>query len=123
MTTWESFDIVLAVLVLPLAFWTIAARETFVAVVSYVAYGLLLALVWVRLGAPDVALAVAAIGSGLSGVLLLFTAARLRDVGGGSRTGRRAQQQQAGDPAGSQQLCGHHPVGVPRPAEHEDQPQ
>ena len=41
MTTWESFDIVLAVLVLPLAFWTIAARETFVAVVSFVAYGLL----------------------------------------------------------------------------------
>jgi multisubunit Na+/H+ antiporter MnhB subunit len=80
MTTWASFDIVLAVLVLPLAFWTIAARETFVAVVSYVAYGLLLALVWVRLGAPDVALAVAAIGSGLSGVLLLGTAARLRDV-------------------------------------------
>ena len=80
MTTWASFDIVLAVLVLPLAFWTIAARQTFVAVVSFVAYGLLLALVWVRLGAPDVALAVAAIGSGLSGVLLLGTAARLRDV-------------------------------------------
>src|SRR5262249_41986959 len=60
--------------------FTIAARQTFVAVVSFVAYGLLLALVWVRLAAPDVALAVAAIGSGLSGVLLLGTAARLRDV-------------------------------------------
>ena len=80
MTTWESFDIVLAILVLPLAVFTIAARQTFVAVVSFVAYGLLLALVWVRLAAPDVALAVAAIGSGLSGVLLLGIAARLRDV-------------------------------------------
>src|SRR5262249_25001237 len=66
MTTWASFDIVLAVLVLPLAFWTIAARQTFVAVVSFVAYGLLLALVWGRLGAPDVAPALAAIGSGPS---------------------------------------------------------
>jgi len=80
MITWQWFDVVLAVLVLPLAVWTIAARETFVAVVSFVAYGLLLALVWVRLAAPDVALAVAAIGSGLSGVLLLGIAARLREV-------------------------------------------
>ena len=73
----------LAVLVLPLAVWTIAARETFVAVMSFIAYGLLLTLVWVRLAAPDVALTVAAIGSGLSGVLLLGAAARLR--------GRRAR--------------------------------
>ncbi len=80
MTTWQGFDVVLAVLVLPLAVWTIAARQTFVAVVSFVAYGLLLALIWVRVSAPDVALAVAAIGSGLSGVLLLGTAARLRDT-------------------------------------------
>src|SRR5262245_4844428 len=73
-------DVALAVLVLPLAVWTIAARETFVAVISFIAYGLLLTLVWVRLAAPDVALTVAAIGSGLAGVLLLGAAARLRGV-------------------------------------------
>src|SRR5262249_48471148 len=88
MTTWQWFDIVLAVLVLPLAVWTIAARETFVAVVSFIAYGLLLTLVWVRLAAPDVALTVAAIGSGLSGVLLLGAAARLR---GAERAAERAR--------------------------------
>ena len=60
------------------AVWTIAARETFAAVVGFVAYGLLLALVWVRLDAVDVALTEAAIGGGLSGVLLLGAAARLR---------------------------------------------
>ena len=63
---------------LALAVWTIAARETFAAVVGFVAYGLLLALVWVRLDAVDVALTEAAIGGGLSGVLLLGAAARLR---------------------------------------------
>lgn len=78
MTMVQALDIGLAVLVLPLALWTIAARETFVAVISFIAYGLLLTLVWVRLAAPDVALTVAAIGSGLSGVLLLGAAARLR---------------------------------------------
>ena len=54
------------------------ARQTFAAVVGFVGYGLLLALVWVRLGAPDVALTEAAIGSGLTGAMLLGAAARLR---------------------------------------------
>jgi multisubunit Na+/H+ antiporter MnhB subunit len=82
MTMAQAFDVGLAVLILPLAVWTIAARETFVAVISFIAYGLLLTLVWVRLAALDVALTVAAIGSGLSGVLLLGAAARLRAVEG-----------------------------------------
>src|SRR5262249_1616251 len=73
-----GLDVWVVRLVLPLAVRTIAARETFAAVVSFMAYGLLLTLAWMRLAAPDVALAVAAIGSGLSGVLLLGAAARLR---------------------------------------------
>jgi multisubunit Na+/H+ antiporter MnhB subunit len=68
-------------LVLALAVWTIFAREAFAAVVGYVAYGLLLSLVWVRLFAVDVALTEAAIGSGVTGVLLIGAAARLREAG------------------------------------------
>jgi multisubunit Na+/H+ antiporter MnhB subunit len=75
--TW-AFDALLALTVLAVAIWTIAARETFAAVVAFVAYGLLLALVWVRLAAPDVALTEAAIGGGVTGVLLLGAAVRLR---------------------------------------------
>src|SRR4051812_27412146 len=77
MTIAAALEIALAVLVLGIAAWTIAARETFAAVVGFVAYGLLLALVWVRLDAVDVALTEAAIG-GLSGILLVGAAARLR---------------------------------------------
>jgi multisubunit Na+/H+ antiporter MnhB subunit len=83
-----ALDIGLGLLLLVLAVWTIAARETFTAVVSFMAYGLLLAIVWMRLAAPDVALAVAAIGSGLSGVLLLGAAARLRATEGPAATDR-----------------------------------
>jgi multisubunit Na+/H+ antiporter MnhB subunit len=75
-----AFDAILIATVLAVAGWTIAARETFAAVVGFVAYGLLLALVWVRLAAPDVALTEAAIGGGVTGVLLLGGAARLRGV-------------------------------------------
>ena len=73
-----ALDAGLAVLVLGVAAWTIAARDTFAAVVGFVAYGLLLSLVWVRLAAPDVALTEAAIGSGLTGGLLLGASTRLR---------------------------------------------
>jgi multisubunit Na+/H+ antiporter MnhB subunit len=72
-----ALELVLAAVVLGVAIWAIAAPETSAAVVSYVAYGLLLALIWVALDAVDVALAEAAIG-GLGGVLLLGAAARLR---------------------------------------------
>ena len=78
MTFALALEIMLAAVVLSVAVWTVAARETFPAVGGFVAYGLLLALVWVRLGAPDVALTEAAIGSGLTGALLLGAAARLR---------------------------------------------
>ena len=73
-----GFDAGLAALIIGLAFWTIAARETFAAVVAFVSLGLLLALAWVRLAAPDVALTEAAIGSGITGGILIAAAARGR---------------------------------------------
>ena len=77
MILFDAFDLALAAIVLGLAAWTITAREIFSAVVGYVAYGLLLAIVWVRLYAPDVALTEAAIGSGVTGVLLVAASTRL----------------------------------------------
>ncbi|MGY4487114.1 multisubunit Na+/H+ antiporter MnhC subunit/uncharacterized MnhB-related membrane protein [Bradyrhizobium sp. LM3.2] len=74
------FEIALAAVVLGLAIWTIAVPETYSATVGFVAYGLLVALIWVRLDAVDVALTEAAIGGGLGGVVLLGAAARLRDA-------------------------------------------
>jgi multisubunit Na+/H+ antiporter MnhB subunit len=80
MTLAWAFDAILAATVLGVASWTIATRETFAAVVGFVAYGLLVALIWVRLAAPDVAMTEAAIGGGVTGVLLLGAAARLRHL-------------------------------------------
>ncbi|MBV8122331.1 MAG: Na(+)/H(+) antiporter subunit B [Alphaproteobacteria bacterium] len=76
-----AFDAVLVVSVLGVAAWTVAARDTFAAVVGFIAFGLLLALVWVRLAAPDVALTEAALGSGLTGGLLLAASTRLGRAG------------------------------------------
>jgi multisubunit Na+/H+ antiporter MnhB subunit len=76
----SGLETALAAIVLGVAIWTIVARDTFAAVVGFIAYGLFLALVWVRLNAVDVALTEAAIGGGLGGVLMLGAAARLRPV-------------------------------------------
>jgi multisubunit Na+/H+ antiporter MnhB subunit len=73
-----AIDIVLALLVLGVAGWTIATREMFSAAAAFVTFGLLVGLVWVRLAAVDVALTETAIGGGMTGVLLLTAAARLR---------------------------------------------
>jgi multisubunit Na+/H+ antiporter MnhB subunit len=73
-----AFALLLALLILSVAAWTIAARRTFAAVVGFVAYGLLLSIAWVALSAIDVALTEAAIGAGLTGVLLISAAGRLR---------------------------------------------
>jgi multisubunit Na+/H+ antiporter MnhB subunit len=70
-------DLGLALLTLGLAVWVIASSATYRAAEGFVAYGLVVALVWVRLGSVDVALTEAALGSGLTGLLLLRAAARV----------------------------------------------
>lgn len=73
-----AFDIVLILGLLVLAWRALASPDLFTGIVLFIAFGLLLSLVWVRLNAPDVALAEAAVGSGLTGALLLSTLGRLK---------------------------------------------
>lgn len=72
------FDLLLGLGLLWLAWRALACPDLFKAVVLFVSFGLLMALAWVRLAAPDVALAEAAIGAGLTGALLMAALARLR---------------------------------------------
>lgn len=66
-------DIVLGLTLLVTAVLTLLSDRIFRAVIMFIVFGLMMALVWVRLEAPDIALAEAAIGAGLTGVLLLDT--------------------------------------------------
>jgi multisubunit Na+/H+ antiporter MnhB subunit len=70
-------DVGVAALLVGVAGFAIATRSVFAAVVAFIAYGLMLALAWVRLAAVDVALTEVAVGA-LTGVLLLGAVARLR---------------------------------------------
>ncbi|MCC5887984.1 MAG: DUF4040 domain-containing protein [Gammaproteobacteria bacterium] len=75
------FDALLLLSMVVLAWQGVHARNLFRAVVSFMMFGLLTAVAWVRLEAPDIALAEAALGAGLTGALLLATLGRL-DQGG-----------------------------------------
>jgi multisubunit Na+/H+ antiporter MnhB subunit len=74
-------DLVLAAAVPWLAWVSLASRDLFRSVVFYIVFGLVMALAWVRLQAPDIALAEAAIGAGLTGALLLDAVAQLGGAG------------------------------------------
>lgn len=82
------FDGLLGVTLLWLAGRVLFAHELFSSVVTFIAFGLLMALAWLRLGAPDVALAEAVLGGGVTGALLLAALNRLerytRDAGDSS---------------------------------------
>jgi uncharacterized MnhB-related membrane protein len=51
------------------------------AIVLFIVFGLMMALAWARLAAPDIGLAEAAIGAGLTGALLLDAYGALRRRG------------------------------------------
>lgn len=70
-------DTGLIALVMTMATLALYHPRIFAGALMFISYGLVLALIWLRLGAPDVALAEAAIGSGLTGAMLIGTLARL----------------------------------------------
>ncbi|MGB8754120.1 MAG: MnhB domain-containing protein [Pseudolabrys sp.] len=76
------FDLGLAGVLIAIAAGAIFARRAFLSLVLFMGYGLLLAIVWVRLSAVDVALTESAIGGGVTGMLLLGAASRLRATKG-----------------------------------------
>ncbi|MGF1451245.1 MAG: Na(+)/H(+) antiporter subunit B [Opitutales bacterium] len=71
-------DVVILVTMLSLAVGVLAIQDLFKSVIAFIALGLFMALAWVRLEAPDVALAEAAVGAGITGVLLLDAVRHMR---------------------------------------------
>jgi multisubunit Na+/H+ antiporter MnhB subunit len=71
-------DLLLAITVILVAIRCLYTPNLAESVVLFIVFGLLIALIWVRLQAPDAALAEVAIGAGLAGALLLATLSQLQ---------------------------------------------
>ncbi len=67
------FDLIIGLSLAGVSWRIVRAREHFQAIVLFITFGLLLSLAWTRLKSPDIAIAEAAVGAGLAGVLLMDT--------------------------------------------------
>lgn len=76
----RALDVVLGLAVVAGALAAVTPRHRMGATVSFLVFGVLLVVLWTRLGAPDVALAEAAIGTGVTGALFVDTVTRGRRV-------------------------------------------
>ena len=72
-------DLLIAAGLVTLAGFSLRVRDLFTSVVTFMIFGLLMSLAWVRLHAPDLALAEAAIGSGITGALFLGAIRRIEE--------------------------------------------
>ena len=84
-----AFDGALVLMLVLLAWRALAVRGLFQGAVLFIVFGLLMALAWARLAAPDLALAEAAIGAGLTGVLLVDVARAMSAASPASRDDER----------------------------------
>ena len=71
------FDLLLMAIILMLGWQLLATADIFKAVVLFISFGLLMSIAWVRLRAPDLAMAEAALGAGMSGPLFLGALRRI----------------------------------------------
>lgn len=79
MTEWIWLaDAALGIVLIGVAARALATPTLFESVALFIVFGILVTLAWVRLGAPDVALAEAGIGTGFTGALCVAALVRLR---------------------------------------------
>ena len=59
---------------------TCVSRNLLVSLVIFMAYSIIMSVVWVLLQAPDLAITEAAVGAGVSSLLLFLTLKKIRDI-------------------------------------------
>ena len=70
------FDIVLLLLLIGCALAVVRLKDLLAAAIVFSSYSLLMCLLWLHRGAPDVAMTEAAVGAGVTTVLFLVAIAR-----------------------------------------------
>ncbi|MGQ9474503.1 MAG: Na(+)/H(+) antiporter subunit B [Actinomycetota bacterium] len=73
-----ALNLVLILLLLSTAVLAVTARDLLAAVIIFSVYSLIMALMWQRLQAPDLALTEAAVGAGVTTVLFVITIFKTR---------------------------------------------
>ena len=80
MTPMEYLEVVLLGLLVICGICTCLSRNLLVCLIIFMAYSLIMSVVWALLMAPDLAVTEAAVGAGISSVLLFLTLKKIRDI-------------------------------------------
>lgn len=65
-----------------------ATRNLLTSMIIYMAYSLLMSLLWILLRSPDLAITEAAVGAGITGVLFFITLKKIHAIKGEDRDGQ-----------------------------------
>lgn len=88
----EYFELLLLGLLVICGISTCLTKNLLASIVIFMAYSLIMSILWALLKAPDLAVTEAAVGAGISSVLLFITLKKLRDI-------RRKEQNETKKPS------------------------
>jgi len=80
MTTIEIFKLILLVLLLVCAVSVNLSRKLLPAVIIFMSYSIIMAIIWSLMQAPDLAVTEAAVGAGVTSILFFLTLRRFRKL-------------------------------------------
>ena len=69
----ETFRVILLLILIACAICVSLTKRLLTAVIIFMGYSLIMAVVWILLESPDLGITEAAVGAGVSGILLLVT--------------------------------------------------
>ena len=91
----ELFTIILLILLIVCAVSVNVTKDLLQAVVIFMAYSLMMAVVWILMESPDLGITEAAVGAGISGTLFMVTLRKIRQED--DRTRQRTPEERGED--------------------------
>ena len=85
----EAFRIILLVFLVICSLAASFSKNTLVSVIIFMAYSVIMSIIWALLKAPDLAITEAAVGAGVTGVLFFVTLRKIRSISGDAKTGEK----------------------------------
>ena len=78
----ETLNVILLLFIIVCAAAVAATRNLLSAVIIFMAQGLVLSVVWILLRSPDLAITEAAVGAGVSSILMFAALKKIRAISG-----------------------------------------
>lgn len=76
----EIFECILLLLLIVCAVATVTSKNLMVSMIIFMAYSVIMSVIWIILKAPDLSVTEAAVGAGISSILMFMTIRKLKDI-------------------------------------------